>query len=174
MGRTSKHKLWIPKFLDQNGHFLATKKVLSRHGSYLCRSALIVACSFLSQHIFMLYSFILLRHNLTLSRHNSIDVVCFMSRHGCLLLRQKFPPSALQICCNSFCYVATFFLLLFSIYVATVFLLVAWICCRDRLFLCCDSVVLPCIVETELRVAIPCRDRVVFTPFHQLNFLLQH
>ena len=46
----------------------------------------------------------------------------------------------------------TFFLLLFSIYVATVFLPLAWICCRDRLFLCHDSVVLPCIAKTELCV----------------------
>ena len=85
MGRTSRHKFWIPKYLAQNGRFVATKKVLSRHGSYLCRLALVVACSFLSRHIFMLSSLILLRHNLTLSRHSSIDVVCFMSRHGCLL-----------------------------------------------------------------------------------------
>ena len=118
MGRTSRHKLWIPKFLAQNGPFVATKKVLSRHGSYLCRPALVVAYSFLSRHIFMLSSSILSRHNLTLSQHSSVDVVCFMSRHGCLLSQQKFPPSALQLCCNSLYYVATFFLLLFSIYVA--------------------------------------------------------
>ena len=60
----------------------------------------------------MLSSLILSRHNLTLSRHSSIDVVCFISRHGCLLLRQKFPPPALQLCCNSLCYVVTLFSLL--------------------------------------------------------------
>ena len=32
-------------------------------------------------------SSILSRHNLTLSRHSSIDVVCFMSQHGCLFPR---------------------------------------------------------------------------------------
>ena len=48
-----------PKFLAQNGHFVVTKKVLSRHGSYLCHPALVVACSFLSRHIFMLSSSIL-------------------------------------------------------------------------------------------------------------------
>ena len=38
----------------------------------------------------MLSSLIMSRHNLNLSRHSSIDVVCLMSRHGCLLLRQSF------------------------------------------------------------------------------------
>ena len=97
-----------------------------------------------------------------MSRHNYVDVVCFMLRHSFLLSRQKFPPSTLKLCCNSFCYVVIFFLLLFSIYVvtyffffATEFLLVAWIFCHDRLFLCHDKVVLPCIAETELL----CRDR---------------
>ena len=33
------------------------------------------------------------------------------------------------------------------------FLPIAWICCRNRLFLCCNSVVLPYIAETELCVA---------------------
>ena len=151
MGRTSRHNLRIPKFLAQNGSFVTTKKVLSRHGSYLCRSTLVVAYSFLSRHISLLSSLILSRHNFTLLRHSSVDVICFMSRHGCLLSRHKFPHSALQLCCNSLCYVMTFFLLL-SIYVmidflfvATKFLPVAWICC-------CDSVVLPCIDETELCV----------------------
>ena len=128
MGHTSRHNLRIPKFLAQNGSFVATKKVMSQHGSYLCRSALIVACSFLSRHISLL-SFLIL------SRHSFVDVVCFMSQH-------KFPPSTLQLFCNSLCYVATFFLLLFSISVAIEFLQVAWICFRDRLFfvtieLCC-------------------------------------
>ena len=36
--------------------------------------------------------------------------------------------------------------------VATEFLPIAWICCHDRLFLCRDRVVLPCIAETELYV----------------------
>ena len=31
MGHTSRHKLWIPKFMAQNGHFVVTKKVMSRH-----------------------------------------------------------------------------------------------------------------------------------------------
>ena len=35
---------------------------------------------------------------------------------------------------------------------ATEFLPVAWICCHDKLFLCRDRVVLPCIAETELYV----------------------
>ena len=86
MGRTSRHKLWIPKYLAQNGCFVTTKKVFSGHGSYLCRPALVVACSFLLRHIFMLSSLILSRHNLTLLQHSSVDVACFMSRHGCLLL----------------------------------------------------------------------------------------
>ena len=77
-----------------------------------------MACSFLSRHIFMLYSSILLRHNLILSRHSFVDVVCFMSRHGRLFSRHKFPPPSLKLCWNSICYVATFFMLLFSIYVA--------------------------------------------------------
>ena len=102
----------------------------------------------------MLSSSILSRHNLTLLRHSYVDVVCFMSRQGRLLLQHKFPPSALQLCCNSLCYDAIFFLLLFSIYVAIVFLSVAWFFCRDRLFLCRDRVMLPCIAETELCVAI--------------------
>ena len=67
MGRTSRQKLGIPKYLVQNGRFVATKKVLLRHGFYLCRPALVVAGSFLSRHIFMLSSSIMSRHNLTLS-----------------------------------------------------------------------------------------------------------
>ena len=134
MGRTSRHKLWILKFMAQNGRFVMTKKVMSRHGSYPYRQALIMAFSFLSRHIFMLSSSIMSRHNLTVLQHSSVDVVCFMSRHGCLLSRQKFPPPALQLCCNSLCYVATLFMLLFSIYVATE--------------------LLSCIAETELCVAI--------------------
>ena len=132
--------------MAKNGHFVVAKKVLSRHGSYLCRLAFAVACSFLSWHIFMLFSLILLRHNLTMSRHSSVDVVCFMSQHGCLLSRQKFPPPTLQLCCNSLYYVATFFLLLFSIFIMTnfffvtiKFLPVAWICYRNRVFLCHDK-----------------------------------
>ena len=121
MGRNSRHKLWIPNFLAQNGRFVAIKKVLSRHGSYLYRLSLFVAYSFLSQHIFMLSSSILSRHNFNFSQHSSVDVIYSMSQHGCLLLRQKFPPPALQLCCNSLDYVATFFLLLFSIYVTTNF-----------------------------------------------------
>ena len=61
--------------------------------------------------------FDLSRNNLTLSRHSSIDVFCFTPLHGCLLSRQKFCPSALQLCCNILYYVVTFFMLLFSIYV---------------------------------------------------------
>ena len=63
MGLISKHKLWIPKFLAQNGLFITTKKVLSRHDSYLYRPALIVACSFISRHISLLSSLILLQHS---------------------------------------------------------------------------------------------------------------
>ena len=121
MGRTSRHKLWILKFMVQNGSFVATKKVLSRHGSYLCRSALVVTYNFLSRHIFMLSSLILSQHNLTLSRHSSVDVVCFMLRHGCILSLHKFPPSVFQLCYNILYYVTTFFLLLFLIYVMTDF-----------------------------------------------------
>ena len=79
MGRTSRHKLWIPKFLTQNGRFVATWFL-----SYCL--ALVVACSFMSQHIFMLSSLILSQHNLTLSRHSYVDVVCFMSRHSSVML----------------------------------------------------------------------------------------
>ena len=60
MGCTSRQKLRIPKLLAPNGSFVATKKVLSRHGSYLCRPALVVVCSFLSRHVFMLSSLIML------------------------------------------------------------------------------------------------------------------
>ena len=139
--------------MAENGCFVAKKKVLSRHGSYLCRLAFVVACSFLSRHIFMLSSLILLLHNLTLSRHSSVDVVCFMSQ-------KKFPPPTFKLCCNSLYYVATFFLLLFSIFVMTnvffvaiEFLQVAWICYCNRIFLCHDRVMLPCIAETEICVA---------------------
>ena len=82
-----------------------------------------------------------------------------MSRHSCLLSRHKFLPPALQLCYNSLYYVTKFFLLLSSISVATYFvfvetefLLVAWICCHDTLFLCRDRVVLPCIAKIELSV----------------------
>ena len=51
MGCTSRYKLWILKFMAQNGCFVKTKKVLLRHGSYLCSSALIVAYSFLSSYL---------------------------------------------------------------------------------------------------------------------------
>ena len=85
MSRTLRHKFWIPKFMAQNGRFVATKKVLSQQGSYICRSALVVACSFLLRRIFMLSSSVMSQHNLTLLRHNYVDIVCFMSRHGCLL-----------------------------------------------------------------------------------------
>ena len=85
MGHTSRYKLWIPKFMAQNGRFVVTKKVLSRHGSYLWPPSLVVDYSFLSQHIFMLSSSILLQYNLTLSQHSYLDIVFFMSRHGFLL-----------------------------------------------------------------------------------------
>ena len=118
---------------------------MSLHGSHLWCLAHVVACSFLSRHIFLLSSLILLRDNLTLSRHNPIDVVCFMSRHGCLLSRYKFLPSAFQLCCNNLFYVVTLFLLLSSLFVVTYFVFVvieilpiAWICYHDILFLCCE------------------------------------
>ena len=38
-------------------------------------------------------------------------------------------------------------------FVETEFLPIVWICCHDRLFLCRNRVVLPCIAETELFVA---------------------
>ena len=80
-------KIYVPKcsLCRYKESSVAKKKVLSRHGSYLCRLAFVVACSFLSRHIFTLSSSILSRHNLTLSRHSSVDVVCLVSRH-------KFPP----------------------------------------------------------------------------------
>ena len=139
-----------PKNSGPNGRFVMTKKALLRHGFYLCRPALIVACSFLSRHTFMFSSLIMSRHNFTLSRHSSVDVFWFMLRHGCLFSRHKFPPPALQLFCNSLCYTTTLFLLLFSIsivtyffFVAIVFLIVAWICYRDRIFLCRDIILLP-------------------------------
>ena len=36
--------------------------------------------------------------------------------------------------------------------VVTMFLLVSWIFCHDKLFLCRDSVFFPCIAETEICV----------------------
>ena len=54
------------------------------------------------------------------------------------------------LCCNIISIVILNLCRDILFFVATVFLLVAWICCHDRLFLCHDSVVLPCIAETEL------------------------
>ena len=101
--------------MAQIGSFVATKKVLWRHGSYLCRPALVVACNFLSRHIFMLSSLILSRHILTLSQHSSVDDMVVFCRD--------------KVSLNS------------------------RICCRDRLFLYHERVVLPYIAKTKLCVA---------------------
>ena len=62
------------------------------------RPALVVACSFLvTTYFHAIFS--------DFVAHSSVDVVHFMSR-------KKFPPLALQLCCNSLCYIATLFSLL--------------------------------------------------------------
>ena len=93
--------------------------------------------------------------------------------------RRKFPPPALQFCYNSLCYVVTFFLLLFSIsittyfvFVATELLPVAWICCRDRLFLCHNRVFFtPCRWPNFLSPHwIPCHEKLALAPVTYLLF----
>ena len=84
----------------------------------------------------MLSSSILSRHNLTLWRHSSIEISSFSSStllQQSLLCYDILSVVILNLCCDKL------------FFVMTVFLLVAGICCHD-------SVVDPCIAETELCV----------------------
>ena len=141
------------KIYGQNGRFVATKYILSQQNIFcpyiafpLCFPALFVGYSFLSRHIFMTSSLILPQHNFTLSRHSYVDVAFYVATW------LSFVPTKISSSSSSTFLQQSLLCCYILFFVVTEFLPVAWIFCRDKLFLYRDRVVLPCIVETELCV----------------------